>query len=84
VVARRDGGEAGREEVLVKWRGLEYDKATWEPREGLQGEEVQELEKVGRLRWARRQCSAPWMWGAGWAACVRVGGWLCGDGKGVR
>lgn len=38
IVATRFAVDSDREECLVKWQGLEYDKATWEPRDELAGE----------------------------------------------
>jgi hypothetical protein len=42
-------GEGGQALCLVKWRGLEYDKATWEPRQELEEAEGEReaLDKVG-------------------------------------
>ena len=41
--------EGGQALCLVKWRGLECDKATWEPRQELEKEEGEALDKVGDL-----------------------------------
>lgn len=38
MVATRADASTGQQLLLVKWRGLEYDKATWEPREALKDE----------------------------------------------
>ncbi|KAL4854430.1 Chromodomain-helicase-DNA-binding protein 3 [Chlorella vulgaris] len=52
IVATRFAVDSDREECLVKWRGLEYDKATWEPRDELAGEAaaLQSFERRMALR----------------------------------
>ena len=56
---------AGASEYLVKWRGLEYGQATWEPAEGLSASDRVEVEKYWsrtkeyRARAARKSDAEP-------------------------
>ncbi|PSC71333.1 chromodomain-helicase-DNA-binding 3 isoform X1, partial [Micractinium conductrix] len=52
VATRADPATPGTRQCLVKWRGLEYDKATWEPRDEVEEEAAEALERVGGVSWA--------------------------------
>eukprot|EP00887_Chlorella_sp_A99_P000453 scaffold17.g453.t1 len=46
VIASREDG--GRREVLVKWRGLAYDAATWEPQEQVEADDGEAVRRHQR------------------------------------
>ncbi|PSC69245.1 chromodomain-helicase-DNA-binding 3 isoform X2 [Micractinium conductrix] len=48
VATRADPATPGTRQCLVKWRGLEYDKATWEPRDEVEEEAAEALERCER------------------------------------
>ena len=66
--------EGGQALCLVKWRGLEYDKATWEPRQELEEAEGEReaLDKVGaQLPYSDCGWMGVWVgaWGRGGCGC---------------
>ena len=73
VATRADPATPGTRQCLVKWRGLEYDKATWEPRDEVEEEAAEALERVGG--WGGGGGLIGWVdgWVDGWIGVLRAG-----------